>query len=396
MLASRLLVIHTMRKRCMQGERMNRPSYLLLLALASCTSSKLDSNATVTISGAARAQGGAPLSGAAVVFYKLLDVGDVLTTALELTSSLGTICLLNPSATGCAGVRTATTDAQGNFSFSLKGSDTQGTLGSASTLDVSVADAVQAGESAGATTTEQFQDQVSNLKLNDLRIWHPSTAFAVTGASVSLTFDSFPYGMATAGVTFQSNKGVPVWSQSAASGAAIDARLLEDTQGTVMVTAQTKEPLASGGDATFYYHSGQRAYPLSSTAPPSRGSGCFVQGTSGPAALSPCALTDGELRTAFTPLPDPTCSGSTGCTAQANNWAYVELPTAVAISLVVVRGTLAAYLVETSSDAAAWVSAGISSGGAQSFAVSATARYVRVRAVTPQGRVTGLAEISVW
>ena len=228
---------------------MKRPSYMLLLMLASCTSSKLDSNATVNISGAARAQGGTPLAGASVVFYKQLDVGEVLTTALELTSSLGTVCLLNPSATSCAGVRTATTDAQGNFSFSLKGSDTQGTLGSASTLDVSVADAAQAGESAGATTTEQFQDQVSNLKLNDLRIWHPSTAFAVTGASVSLTFDSFPYAMATAGVTFQSNKGVPVWSQSAASGAAIDARLLEDTQGTVMVTAQMPVVTVAPNDA---------------------------------------------------------------------------------------------------------------------------------------------------
>jgi hypothetical protein len=255
---------------------------------------------------------------------------------------------------------------------------------------------MQAGESAGATTTEEFQDQVPNLQLNDLRIWHPTTAFASMGSSVSLTYDSFPYGMATVGVSFQSNQGAPVWSQSAASGAAIDARLLEDTQGKVMATAQTKESLASGGDATFYYHSGQRAYPTSSTAPPSRGIGCFVQSTSGPMALSPCVLTDGDLGTAFTPLPEPTCSSGTTCTAQANNWAYVALPAATAISLVVVRGTLSAYLVETSSDAATWASAGISNGGPQSFAMSAMARYVRVRASTPQGHVTGLTEISVW
>lgn len=375
---------------------MKRPSWLLLLSLASCTSSKLDSNATVTISGEARGQGGAPLSSTSVVFYKQLDVGEVLTTALELTASLGTVCLLNPSTTGCTGVRTATTDAQGAFSFSLKGSDTQGSLGTASTIDVSVADAMQAGESAGATTTEQFQDQVPDLKLNDLRIWHPTTAFASMGSSVSLTYDSFPYGTATVGVSFQSSQGTPVWSQSAASGAAIDARLLEDTQGKVLVTAQTKESLASGGDATFFYHSGQRTYPRSSSAPPSRGAGCFVQGTSGPAALSPCVLTDGDLSTAFTPLPDPACSNSTTCTAQANNWAYVELPAATPISLVVVRGNLSAYMVETSSDAAAWVSAGISSGGAQSFTMSAMARYVRVRSLTPQGHVTGLSEISVW
>ena len=120
-----------------------------------------------------------------------------------------------------------------------------------------------------------------------------------------------------------------------------------------------------------------------------------MQGTSGPTALSPCVLTDGALSTAFTPLPDPSCSTST-CTAQANNWAYVELPAATAISLVVVRGTLSTYMVETSSDASAWVSAGISSGGTQSFTMSATARYVRVRALTPQGHVTGLSEISVW
>jgi hypothetical protein len=375
---------------------MKRPSWLWLLVLASCTSSKLDPNANVTISGAARAQGGAPLSGASVVFYKQLDVGEVLAAALELTASLGTVCLLNPSATGCAGVRTATTDAQGTFSFSLKGSDTQGSLGTASTIDVSVADTAQAGESAGATTTEQFQDQVPNLKLNDLRIWHPSTAFASMGSNVSLTYDSFPYGSATVGITFQSNQGVPVWSQNATSGASIDARLLEDTQGMVMATAQTKESLASGGDAVFFYHSGQRAYPTSSTAPPSRGMGCFVQSTSGSMALSPCVLTDGDLGTAFTPLSEPACSSGTTCNAQANNWAYVALPAAAAISLVVVRGPLSSYLVEYSSDATTWVSAGISNGGTQSFALSAMARYVRVRASSPQGHVTGLSEISVW
>lgn len=375
---------------------MKRPSCMLLLALASCTSSKLDSNSTVTISGTGRAQGGAPLSGAPVVYFKQLDVGEVLTGGLLLTASLGTVCLFRPSDSSCAGVRTTTTDAQGAFSFSLKGSDTQGSLGRASTIDLSLSDPAQAGESSGASTTEEFQVQVPDLKLNDLRIWHPTTALTAAGGSVSLTFDSFPYGMASVGVAFQTDKGVPVWSQSLASGAPLDARLLEDTQGTVLLTARTKEPLASGGEAVFYYHSGQRAYPASSTAPPSRGAGCFVHSASGPSPLSPCTLTDGELGTPFTPLTEPTCSSGSACDAQANNWAYVALPAASMISLIAVRGPSAPYLVETSTDAAAWTSVGISSGGAQSFTASLSTRYVRVRAPTPQGRVTGLSEISVW
>lgn len=375
---------------------MKRSSCLWLLALASCTSSKLDSNATVTISGTGRAQAGAPLAAAPVVFFKQLDVGEVLTGGLLLTSSLGTVCLARPSESICSGVRTTTTDAQGAFSFSVKGSDTKGSLGSASTIDVSVSDSAQAGESAGATTTEEFKVQVPDLKLNDLRIWHPTTAFATAGANVSLTFDAFPYGSASTRVAFQTDKGAPVWSQVVTSGEAVDARLLEDTQGTVMVTAQTKEPLASGGEATFYFRSGQRTYPPGPSVPPSRGAGCFVHSPSGPAALSPCALTDGELGTSFTPLTEPPCSSGSVCDAQANNWAYVALPAVTAISLVVVRGVSSSYLVETSSDAVAWASVGISGGGAQSFAVSGMARYVRVRAQNPQSRVTGLTEISVF
>lgn len=375
---------------------MIRSSCFLLLALASCTSSKLAPSADVTVSGTSYAQGGAPLSGAPVIFFKQLDVGEVLAGTLQLTASLGTVCLFRPSDSSCSGVRTVTTDAQGAFSFSLKGSDTQGSLGRASTVDFSVADAAQAGESFGAATTEEVQVQAPNLKLNDLRIWHPTTALTAMGSTVSLTYDAFPYGTSTVRGAFQTDRGTPVWSQPLISGAELDARLLEDTQGSVMVTAQAKESLASGGEATLYFRSGQRAYPKIASAPPSRGAGCFVHSPSGPAALSPCVLTDGDLGAPFQPLAEPACSNSGGCDAQANNWAYVELPAAEAISLIVVRGVIAPYLVETSSDAAAWAGAGISSGGAQSFAVSASARYVRVRALTAQGRVSGLAEISIW
>ena len=73
-------------------------------------------------------------------------------TTVQLTASLGTICLLNPSSANCGSVRMATTDAQGAFSFALKGSDTQGSLGHASTLDLSIGDKAQAGESSGTRT----------------------------------------------------------------------------------------------------------------------------------------------------------------------------------------------------------------------------------------------------
>ena len=371
-------------------------SRFLLLALAGCSASKLDANSAVTISGTGLAQGGAPLSNTPVVFFKQLDVGELLTAGLQLTASLGTICLADPSNTSCSNVRTTTTDGQGAFSFSLKGSDTQGSLGLASTIDLSVGDSAQSGESRGAATTEEFQVQVAELKLNDLRIWHPTTAFAAAGAMAAFTFDAFPYGTTMTGVAFQTDTSIPVWSQLAASGAALDVRLLEDTHGTVMATAQTTESLASGGSATFYFHSGQRAYTASSTAPPSRGAACFVQSTSGASALSPCVLTDGDMGTPFSPLPEPACSTNSGCNAQANNWAYVALTAPAPISLIVVRGLTSSYVVETSSDATAWISAGVGSGGAQSFTVSTAARYVRVRALSPQGHVTGLSEISVW
>ncbi|HUB07023.1 MAG TPA: hypothetical protein VMB50_08480, partial [Myxococcales bacterium] len=129
---------------------------------------------------------------------------------------------------------------------------------------------------------------------------------------------------------------------------------------------------------------------------PSRGAACFEEGQSGPVALTPCTLTDGDFGT---PVALQSCSGS-ACGASAptlNNWAYVDLGASRPISLVVVRGTAAGVVVETSADATAWAAlTQTAQSRVFSLTASGSARYVRVRSASATGDVTGLAEISVW
>src|SRR4051812_41319322 len=106
-----------------------------LLLLAGCKFSEVKADATVHISGRALSASGAPLAGVDVRLFKEADLGEALTGIVVGLASLGTVCLLPDPPPLCQQAHTATTDSSGRYTFTLRGADVQGTLGTESTLD---------------------------------------------------------------------------------------------------------------------------------------------------------------------------------------------------------------------------------------------------------------------
>ncbi|MHB8419168.1 MAG: hypothetical protein ACYDCL_13920 [Myxococcales bacterium] len=371
-------------------------SLLSAVAVGCGPKSTLGPNQAVTVTGRVDGSAGSPLPGAQVGLLEEPDVGQALGEGFAVVVSLGLACLSSDPPSLCSGSRQTSTDSSGDFSFSLLGSQTQGSEGEADTFIVSSQQSAAAGQVGGPSASEQFVINTATLSLPDLRLWEPAVGFEGNASTASVTFDAVPasYGAnSQTSVSFSTASGALVWSQPAHSGDSLDARLLEDATGGASVAATTTGS-ATATSISFSYQS--PGTPFSGTAgpAPSRGAACFLQGASGPIALSPCSLTDGDFGT---PVQLVTCTGSACNSATLDNWAYVDLGASRAFSLVVVRGTSSSAIVESSTDASTWTALSSNAqAGVFSVASAGTARYIRVRAQSPTASVEGLAEISVW
>jgi hypothetical protein len=188
------------------------------------------------------------------------------------------------------------------------------------------------------------------------------------------------------------------------SGAPFDARLLEDSTGTVAVEAYAramKVTPAEGTEIDLVWSTGRWPYAGAAGAPLSRGKGCFAYDAHGAAvAQAGCRLTDGDYHTAFDPKTE-TCAASSGCAPARHDRAVVDLGSPAPVTLVALRGCSQTCDVETSTDARTWRFVGSGSapddseGGdvAVELASPVNARYVRV---TDSGSVDRLTEVSVW
>lgn len=373
-------------------------SWIWVLALAmltvGCTKSTLGANERVTVTGTAVRPDGGPLSGSQAVLVKQPDVGEVVTGVFEVGASLGLACLSSQPPSLCSTAHTVTTDTNGHFSFSLTGSETQGSVGDADTFLLATRDTPSSGQTSGASVTEQFIINTPTLALPNLKLWEPRVAFSGNVTSVSVSFDAAPSGSSVpTGVTFTDGQNALVWTQSAQSGEAIDARLLEDAQGGLVATTGSTGQ-ASQTSVTFDNQSGEVAFTGTAGPAPSRGAACYEQGASGAVQVNPCTLTDGDFASAIAPQ---SCTGQSCASTPLNGWAYVDLGAPKSFSLIVVRGPFAACVVDTSNDATQWTTL-LANGQSGVFSVSSsgTARYVRVRAAAASDQITGLAEISVW
>src|SRR5919109_5623806 len=137
----------------------------LLVGGCGVQSSSLDPSSTVTISGKAVDAAGKPLANTRVVLVKELDIGEAAGGLFVTAVTLGLACIADhPPALCSQNAHMGRTDEAGAYSFSLKASETTGSFGVASTMEVVV------GGSAGASLAE-FTVQTTSLSLPDLRLW---------------------------------------------------------------------------------------------------------------------------------------------------------------------------------------------------------------------------------
>jgi hypothetical protein len=362
-----------------------------LLLLQACEFSHVDPQQTVSISGRALDDNGQPLRGAKVHLYKEPDAGEALIGTVLVLGSLGGVCLFPGAPDVCTKGRTATTAADGSYTFTMKGSDTQGLIGDASTLDVVVGDP-HGGSRAGSTTL-RFKVRQNTTALPDARVWKATPSVQPTAGrhAWNVSWPALPpadgTGTKYSAQLLDPRSGFPLWSQPAKGNAAsIDARVLEDHAADATVVAHATLP-----GATAIYYSARTAVTPIAGAPPSRSKPCFA--VTGTTSLStspqqPCGATDGNL-TSASRLAGPNGATATGV--------VVDLQTARPVSFVVGRGLAGSVLVEVSADGRTYTQ--IATGTNSSVGVAPpgapTARYVRVR--SPAGLSESLlSEISVW
>lgn len=353
---------------------------LVLVLLASCTASKVDSDAVVSVSGTVDA----PASEVTVGLLEVPDLGELLVGSTVAIGTLGAVCLAEDPPAACGDARTATPADDGTYSFSLDGADTKGTAGQASDFEVTA-------RHDGLVSTVRFVIQVTELTLPTLRFWDVTPevvadegALRVSWPAVGSEFGEDPRHQ----VRFvDAETGALVWNvPDASSGDVVSARFLEDRSGRVEVTATTE---SDGPDTTF--RSTVFARPVDfvgAPAPPSRGLACAATTAEGETtAIESCPLTDGIFDEASGLSED----------GVVRSGAFVDLGESRTVDLVVARGAIGPITVETSSDAVSWDVVGTSTGSLAAVEPGrpAAVRYVRVR-TTNGTDLSNLAEISVW
>lgn len=298
---------------------------VLALTLAGCETSNLDRSAAVAVSGRVLRADGSPAGGVPVALEREPSAGEVITGLVVIPLSLFTACLVDPPAGLCRGrsVKRTTTAADGSYAFNLTGDDTQTFFGNARSFSLS-------SEVSGALVTADFKVQTENLRIPDLQVWQP----AVTVAPGRVTWD--PPAPGSYQVVVEDAGGQLAWSlDSTGTQVGFDPRLLEDTAGSLAVSARTTAA-AEGTTVNIRRQSAPVAYRSAAGPPLSRGRPCAVGPAGTPA--SPCAVTDGNLANTLPP-PATTTTLTTGSTApRPSDSVTVDLGRTAEVSLIVVRG----------------------------------------------------------
>lgn len=369
------------------------------LLLAGCTVSEVNRDARIDIGGTVRRQNGAAAAGLRVALTRQADAGEVFT----VFATLGLACI-DAHTDVCLGARVTRTGPDGRFVYVLKGRDTQGFAGQASTMVLTTGIGPRAEEATGPITTYRFQVQTEKLAL-PVGFWEPKLEGATGSFGARVTWTAvpgrvLPPGLGGAGRAYSvafARGSETVWRvDKARSGVAFDVRVLEDSTGTGAVVAELDGEKVGdelGRKIDVVLRSGARAYESPADAPPSRGRACFVPDAKGRLVTqSPCRLTDGEFSEEFRPA---LCGGETGCMEPAHTSAVIDLGSRRSLSLVVVRGCADRCTIETSRDRRTWRTAGVAAEQDTALRVAppVSARYLRV---SVQASVTGLREVSAW
>jgi hypothetical protein len=361
---------------------------IILLTVSACDISHVKPQQTVVISGRALTATGTPLSHVQVTLYKEADFGEFVVGAALALGSLGGVCLFQGAPAVCHKGREVMTDANGGYRFTVKGSDTQGLIGDASTLDVVFADPKN---KTGPSTTVRFKAQAARVRLPAARLWNAGlhvSGGSKTRPTISMSWHAHTGASGYSAQLLDPTTGLALWTQSATSQrSSIDARVLEDHTAAAAVTARIS--LGSGVDGV--YLSARKQLRPATGAPPSRHQPCAaVTGTTHIATFKQtvCVATDGDLAA---PAHLTATNAKVVCGVQ------IDLGHARHVSLVVARGLVGSVVIEVSTNGRSWHRVGTATGDAIAVHPPGhpVARYVRVRA--PSGLDESLlSEVSVW
>lgn len=376
-----------------------RVAALALLAACTTTPSEVAPDAAISITGSVSRQDGTPAADVPVTVVRHEGVAEALTAVV----SLGVTCLGDGKQLNvCRGGRHAETGDDGRFIVTLKGADTQGFLGDASTLEATAILPRGRDEVAGPAATLRFLVQTERISL-PLRVWEPSIEAVAGPASATVTWTEIPAAVipaeintsaARTAVVFERGAGEIVWTTPGRSEAAtFDPRLLEDSKGSVSVVAQWAAhtvPDERGRTIELLLRSGRPGYRSRAGRPPSRGMPCALRLPDGSlVSRAPCPLTDGAFDAPMGPQP---CEEGRQCVR--SNEVVVDWKRPRQIGLIVVRGCSAACKVDTSEDGTNWRLAATTAAGdvAIDTIEGARARFVRITS----DDIEALREVSMW
>lgn len=363
-----------------------------------CATSRVADDAAVRIHGVVVDSAGHGLSGVTVRLVKEADLGEALAGLGAIAATVGIACVSPSPPVVCQRARTVTTGPDGGYAFDLRGADTKGTIGQASTVDVVVSYPGDAG-APGPSTTAGFQVQTEDLPLPDLRPWTSPTS--VTSSGDQLIVSAAPFvGDGSGGspglrTRITDSASRELWSAGATGWhAEFDHRVLEDTIGTVHLEATT-HLTAPGTPVDMTYTTAPAGISGTGRAADSRHATCAQVTAAGVThRVTPsCPLTDGDLVTDAGAV----LAGCPDCPPEAAH-VVIDLGNSGVLSLVVVRGAPSVPLaVESSEDGITWQPYGTVSGpDATTSPGHAAARYVRVGRPADSLDLRGLIEVSAF
>ncbi|HSA20119.1 MAG TPA: discoidin domain-containing protein, partial [Myxococcota bacterium] len=179
---------------------------------------------------------------------------------------------------------------------------------------------------------------------------------------------------------FTDPQGRASWSQAAG---ALDLRVLEDAQGTLLARARFENTAWDRQVDTLELYSGAVPFAGTAGAPPSRGAACTLAGQSYPGG---CPLTDGGMELSTSP----------------DGLAQIDLGAVRAVELVVLRGSFSALELSASLDGQSWtpLASGLTGDSLQVTPPQPVQlRHLKLREGLDdygQQRSLLLAEVSAW
>lgn len=385
--------------------RLAAPAFGLsaLILLSACSQSAVAPDAKVTIGGSFARSDGTVAKSLPVSLMREGDVGE----GLAVVTTLGLACKADRrTLSACSHGKDTATDRNGHFQFDLKGSDTQGFLGNAATLELTSVLPRSGEQYDGAAATIRFQVQTTDLTF-PLRFWEPAITAGIDSRGGRITWNSdtlaalpraIPASSMRYDAIFDAPGGERVWTapSNGTRSTTFDPRVLEDSTGTLAVVGHTQAarvPDTMGRRVDVLLRSGRYAYTGPAGPPQSRGVTCGRQSSSGLVMQSPCGLTDGVFGSAWAAQPAQPHGSSP---AAPDTVAIVDIGAAQPLTLLVVRGCDNGCTAALSTDAKQWrtvVNATDSRDFAATIPGRPSARYVRI---ATNRNIDTLREVSVW